>query len=102
MITFVIIGIVLFVILRKLALSLEYSIIEYSNYERKEVWHDVKLPLWAWILIALFMCLPVAGIFLFICACIGVIVNIVLGSFRFKKGKGVFLTRLIDILSKKY
>jgi hypothetical protein len=106
---FIILGLIFLFFIRRLASKLEYSAVEYPNgyYGAREVvWHDLKFPLWVWILITLFLCVPILGIILYIVAWIFLPITINIGSLRFKERKHSvlvsFLKKIVDLLNKKY
>lgn len=110
MIIFIIIGLVLLFFIKRLTSKLEYSTKEYPKgyYRGSEiVWHNLELPLWAWILAAIFLCVPVLGIILYIVAWIFLLIALnVTEDIRFKEGRSSnlvsFLKKIVDLLNKKY
>ena len=107
---FIIIGLVLLFLVKRFISKIEYSTIEYEYYKPKElVWHDVKFPLWAWLLAALLLCVPILGIVLYIVGWIllaSMFITDNTNFIRFKNGKSSslinFSTKIIDFLNKKY
>lgn len=102
---FIIIGLVFLFFIKRLISKLEYSTTEYPDGYyggRETVWHDIKFPLWAWLLAVFFLCTPILGIILYVVAWVVVSMLVNEDYIRFKKGKSSLFMKFIDILNKEY
>ena len=98
MIFWIIIGLICLFFIKRLISKLEYRTWE-GHYE----WKEVKLPLWVWVLIALFLLLPLFGILLYWVMWMAVIIYLKnVGDLRFKEGKTSLAIKIVDLLCKKY
>lgn len=98
MIFWTIIGLICLFFTKRLASKLEYKTWE-GYYE----WKEVKFPLWAWVLIAIFLMLPLFGILLYWVMWIVVLVRLKIeDDLRFKEGKTSLAMKIADLLCKEY
>ena len=98
MIFWIIIGLICLFFTKRLTSKLEYRTWE-GHYE----WKDVKFPLWAWVLAAVFLILPLFGILAYWVMWIGVIICLKNeDDLRLKEGKTSFVIKIADLLCKKY
>ena len=94
----ILIGLICIFFTKRFISKLEYYKWEYGHRE----WQDIKFPLWLWILIFIFLCLPIFGIVIYICGWVGAVISISSGNLRIKEGKSSLLIKLIEMLQKKY
>ena len=99
MIFWIIIGLICLFFTKRLASKLEYR-----TWEGHYKWKEVKFPLWAWALAAVFLILPIFGILIYWVIWIVVVVSIKIDEddLRFKEGKTSLVMKIADLLCKEY
>jgi hypothetical protein len=98
MIFWIIIGLICLFFTKRLTSKLEYR-----TWDGHYKWKDVKFPLWAWVLAAVFLLLPLFGILIYWVMWIGVISCLKNeGDLRFKEGKTSLAMKIADLLCKEY
>lgn len=98
MIFWIIIGLICLFFLKRLASKLEYK-----TWDGHYKWKDIKFPLWAWILAAVVLIVPIFGILIYWIVWIVVMIQLKTGDeLRFKEGKTSLITKIVNLLCKEY
>lgn len=98
MIFWIIIGLICLFFTKRLTSKLEYR-----TWEGHYKWKEAKLPLWAWLLVAALLIIPIIGILVYWGMWLGVIVCIKTeDDMRFKEGKTSLAMKIVDSLCKEY
>lgn len=98
MIFFIIVGLICLFFIKRLISKLEYR-----TWEGHYKWNEVKFPLWAWVLAAVVLMLPLFGILVYWIIWITVLIcSKTEDDLRFKEGRTSLGIKIADLLCKEY